>query len=80
MAARRKRAKGKKRAKKPKRWIQAASKRMKKKGTVGSFTRWCKRKGYGSVTTACIAAGKRAKSPAIRKKANFAANVKRRRK
>jgi hypothetical protein len=68
-----------KRAKKPKKWIQAASARMKKKGTVGSFTKWCKRRGFGGVTDACIAAGKKAKSAAIRKKANFAANVRRKR-
>lgn len=49
---------------------------MKRRGTVGSFTRWCKAQGYGGVTAECIAAGKRAKSAAIRKKANFAANVK----
>lgn len=69
-----------KRAKRPKKWIQSASARMKKKGTVGSFTRWCKQKGFGGVTSECITAGKRAKDPGIRKKANFAANVSRRKK
>lgn len=76
MAARRKRAKG---TKKPKKWIQSASARMKKKGTVGSFTKWCKSKGFGGATAACIAAGKKSKSGAIRKKAGFAANVAKRR-
>ncbi|KRT69447.1 MAG: hypothetical protein XU15_C0011G0129 [candidate division NC10 bacterium CSP1-5] len=46
-----------------------------KKSREGSFTAWCKRQGYGGVTSACIAAGKRAKSTAIRKKANFASNA-----
>ena len=40
----------------------------------GSFTAYCKRKGFGGVTSACIAAGKRA-GGAIAKKANFAANA-----
>jgi len=41
----------------------------------GSFTSWCKRKGYGGVTSTCIAAGKRSKSASIRKKATFAGNA-----
>jgi hypothetical protein len=41
----------------------------------GTFTAWCKRQGYGGVTSACIAAGKRSKSAAIRKKATFAGNA-----
>jgi hypothetical protein len=59
-----------------KRWIQRATARMKRKGTVGSFTRWCKSQGYGSVTSACIAAGLKSKDPKIRKKAGFAKAVK----
>lgn len=41
----------------------------------GSFTRWCKRKGYGGVTGECIAAGLRSKDAGIRRKANFARNA-----
>jgi len=63
-------------AKKRKRkWLQKAAARMKAKGTAGSFTRWCKSQGFGGVTAECIAKGKASKNPAIRKKANFAANV-----
>lgn len=46
-----------------------------KPSKVGSFTAWCKRNGFKGVTSECIAAGKRAKSAAIRKKANFAGNA-----
>lgn len=41
----------------------------------GSFTAYCKRKGHKGVTSSCIAAGKRSRSKAIRKKATFAANA-----
>jgi len=41
----------------------------------GTFTEYCKRKGYSGVTEACIAEGKKSKSPAIRKKATFAYNA-----
>lgn len=58
-----------------KKWMQKARTSMKKRGTVGSFTAWCKRQGYTKVTAACIAKGKRSKSAAIRKKANFAASA-----
>jgi len=66
----------KKRKKKKGKWIQAATKRMKRKGTTGSFRAWCARRGLGNkVTLLCIQKGLRSKSPAIRKKANFARNV-----
>jgi len=42
----------------------------------GSFTGWCKSKGYGGATSSCIAAGKRSKSASIRKKATFAGSAK----
>ena len=74
-AASRKSSAGKSKSKK--RWIQSATTRMKRKGTVGSFTRWCKARGYSGVTPECIAAGLKSKDPAIRKKANFAKNVRR---
>lgn len=64
---------------KKKKWIQRARESMKKRGTVGSFTTWCKRQGFDSVTEACIQKGLASKNPAIRKKANFAHNVRRRR-
>jgi len=41
----------------------------------GSFTKYCKSKGYGGVTGKCIAEGKRSKNAATRKKATFAANA-----
>ncbi len=41
----------------------------------GSFTAWCKKQGYGGVTTECISKGKNSNSTAIRKKATFAANA-----
>jgi hypothetical protein len=55
-------------------WMQKASKKMKAKGTEGSFTAWCKRNGYGGVTAQCIAAGLKA-GGAIAKKAIFAKNA-----
>lgn len=58
-----------------KKWIQKASQSFKRKGTEGSFRRWCQRHGFDGVTAECIAMGKRSNSAAIRKKANFAANV-----
>lgn len=54
-----------------KKWMQKASRRMKKKGTVGSFTRWAKAHGYGGVTSEAIEAGLRAGGK-IAKKAAFA--------
>ena len=42
----------------------------------GSFTAWCKRQGFGSVTQECIAKGLASKDPRIRRKANFARNAK----
>ena len=53
------------------RWLQTAVRRMKRKGTVGSFTRWC----GGKVTNECIRRGLKSKSPKIRKKAAFAKAV-----
>lgn len=42
---------------------------------VGSFTAYCKSKGYGRVTEKCISQGKNSSSTAIRKKATFAKNA-----
>lgn len=41
----------------------------------GSFTAWCKKQGFGGVTSECKSAGKNSQSPAIRKKATFATNA-----
>ena len=38
----------------------------------GKFTKYCKSKGHGSVTDACISEGLASKSAAVRKRANFA--------
>lgn len=54
-----------------KNWMTKASKRMKKKKSVGTFTRWCKDHGYGGVTSEAIEAGIRAGGK-IAKKAAFA--------
>lgn len=62
---------GKKRVK----FIQEANEQSKRKGTVGSFTRWCKRQGYPKVTTRCIERGKKNKSLKIRRRAIFAQNI-----
>jgi hypothetical protein len=56
-------------------FIQQAVATMKRKGTTGSFTRWCKRHGFPKVTTGCINLGKRDKSLKIRRKAVFAQNI-----
>lgn len=53
-----------------KKWIQKAN--VKK----GSFTAWCKRKGFSGATAECIAAGKRSKNATIRRRANLAATFK----
>jgi hypothetical protein len=60
---------------KRKRFIQKAFKTFEKKGTKGSFTRWCKRNGYPKVTTACINRAKKNKNLTIRRKAIFAQNI-----
>jgi hypothetical protein len=58
-----------------KRFIQEAFKSIAKKGTKGSFTRWCKRQGYPKATTACIKRGKRSQNLKIKRKAIFAQNI-----
>jgi len=49
-------------------WMQKASDSMKKRGTVGSFTKYC----GGKVTLECIKRGLNSNSKAINKKAAFA--------
>ena len=48
-----------KKKKEDKYWMQEAKERMERKGTVGKFTAYCKRKGYKGVTQACINEAKR---------------------
>ena len=60
---------------KKRRFIKEALKSFAKKGTKGSFTRWCKRQGYSKVNIACINRGKKSKSLKIRRKAVFAQNI-----
>jgi len=52
-------------------WIQKANRRMKRKGTVGKFTEYCK----GKVTAECIARAKKSNDPTLVKRAIFAENV-----
>jgi hypothetical protein len=47
-------------------WIQEAIKKP------GSFTAYCKRKGYKGVTKKCIEEGKKSKNPTVRKRATLA--------
>jgi len=52
---------------------------VKRKTTIkikkpGSFTKYCKSKGYKGVTCACIREGLKSKNPLTRKRANFARN------
>ena len=54
-----------------KKWIQKANKKMKEKGTVGSFTKYC----GGRVTQSCIDRAKKSDDPTLRRKAQFAANM-----
>ncbi len=58
-----------------KRFIQEAMERSRRKGTVGSFKRWCKRQGYSKVTPACINRGKKSKNLTTRRRAIFAQNI-----
>ena len=57
-------------------WIQQASKRMKEKGTTGSFTRIAKRMGMSTEAAAGKIMAHKDRYPASTvKKANFAKNV-----
>ena len=47
-----------------------------KEKNKGKFTSYCKSKGFGGVTDACIEEGLASKSAAVRKRANFAKNAK----
>lgn len=54
-----------------KKWIQKANKKMKEKGTVGSFTKYC----GGRVTQSCIDRAIKSDDPTLRRRAQFAANM-----
>jgi hypothetical protein len=59
-----------------KHWIQKAVKKMKKKGTVGSFTAAASRAGMGVQAYANKVLSKKSHaSAAMKKKANFARNA-----
>ena len=45
-----------------------------KKKNKGTFTRYCKSKGYKGVTQKCIQEGKKSRNSKTRKRANFAQN------
>lgn len=72
------RKKNKKRKTK-KNFIQEANKRSEKRGTVGSFRRWCKARGLitkeGKVTLKCIQVAKKSGTLSILRKALFAENI-----
>ena len=53
-----------------KNWIQSAIK------NPGSFTEWCKRRGYKGVTSECIAEGLKSKDPTTRRRAALAKTLK----
>ena len=46
-----------------------------KKKNEGTFTQYCKNRGYDGVTSACIAKGKNSKNPTTRKRATFAGSA-----
>lgn len=53
-------------------WMQKVSKDIKKKGTEGKFTEYCKSKGYKKTTCKCVAEGKSSKDKTIVKRATLA--------
>jgi len=65
--------------KKNKRFIKKVVKRSQRKGTQGSFSRWCKTHHLasktGKVTQRCVNAGIRSRNEKIRRKAQFAKNI-----
>lgn len=60
-------------------WIQGAVKKMEEKGTKGSFTRMAKKSGGvkkgGGIKEEFIAKELKSKNPTVRKKAQFAKNI-----
>ena len=66
-------------AKSKEKWIQKANDKMEAKGTKGSFRALAKKEGgmnkEGKIKASFIDKKANSKNPAIRKKANFAKNV-----
>ena len=62
-----------------KKWIQKANDKMEAKGTKGSFRAMAKKEGGmgkdGKIKASFIEQKTHSKNPAVRKKANFAKNV-----
>jgi len=58
-----------------KQWIQKAVKKMKAKGTIGSFKKAAKKAGKSTKAMATSVLKNPKASPAMKKKANFARNV-----
>ena len=56
-----------------KKWIQSAQRKMERKGTVGAFTQYC----GGKVTDACIERALNSNNETLRRRAQFAKNVRR---
>lgn len=60
-------------------WIQKANQKMEKKGTKGSFTRMAKKSGAvkkgGGIKESFIEKEIHSKNPIVRKKAQFAKNM-----
>ena len=65
---------------KNKKFIQSALTKMRKRGTLGSFKKWCIRhkliSASGKITEKCINLAKKSKSLKIRRKAIFSQNIK----
>jgi len=60
-------------------FIQEANRRSRMKGTTGSFNKWCNAQGLakdGKVTLKCINRAKRSNNVTLRRRANFAKNIK----
>lgn len=59
-----------------KKWMQAAAKRMEKKGTRGAFGDWCREHGFNGATSECIAYALAHGSTTTKQRANFAQRAK----
>jgi len=61
-----------------KKWIQSARQKMERKGTVGSLRKALGVKQGDTISAAQLEKAAHSANPAIRKKANFAKNVRKR--
>jgi len=60
-------------------FIQEANRRSRRKGTIGTFGRWCKRHGlapHGKVTLKCINKAKKSGNTTLIRRATYAKNIK----